>query len=83
MEKQGTLIKFPIGKHKGEPISKVIEDTNYCDWLSRQEWFSKKFPELQRMMAMGRPKVILRSRKRVTHKPVMYIKSNPEGICLN
>ena len=83
MEEQHIEIIFPIGKYKGEPIAKVIEDTTYCKWLLKQEWFSKQYPELQKMIILERPKVIRPSKKKVHHKPVLYIKSNPVGICLN
>ena len=76
-------IIFPLGKHKGEPISKVIEDTNYCRWLSEQEWFSKGFPELKRILVRGRLNIMKRGTKKVKHKPILHVKSNPIGICLN
>ena len=83
MEGLRVEIIFPIGKHKGEPIAKVIEDTTYCKWLLKQEWFAKQYPELQKIIFLELPKVIRPRRKVVHHNPVLYIKSNPMGICLN
>ena len=33
----------PFGKHKGEPITTLINDTAYLEWCKQQEWF-KKYP---------------------------------------
>ena len=83
MEQQQFEIIFPIGKHKGEPIAKVIEDTTYCIWLSKQVWFAKKYPELQKIIIIGNPKVIKLKRKKVIHKPILFVRANPLVICLN
>ena len=34
----------PFGKHKGQPLTTLINDTNYLNYLKNQEWFEKKFP---------------------------------------
>jgi uncharacterized protein (DUF3820 family) len=47
--------KFPIGKHRGKSMIRVMEDTTYCEWLKDQAWFQNKYPELQ--------EIILRSLK--------------------
>lgn len=80
---QHIKILFPIGKHKGEPIAKVIEDTTYCKWLTNQVWFAKKYPELQKIIIIGNPKVIKPKKKKVIHKPLLLVRANPLGICLN
>ena len=49
--------KFPIGKHRGESMIRVLEDTEYCEWLKDQKWFQKKYPDLQ--------EIILRSLKQL------------------
>jgi hypothetical protein len=33
----------PFGKYKGQPITTLLEDTNYLEWCKKQEWF-KNFP---------------------------------------
>jgi len=83
MEQQHIEIIFPIGKHKGEPIAKVLEDSIYCKWLLKQAWFAKQYPKLQEIIVIENPKPIKRKRKKVNHKAILYVKSNPMGICLN
>lgn len=39
----------PFGKYKGRPVSEMIADTNYYNWLQNQSWFKNnleqtKFP---------------------------------------
>ena len=37
--------KFPMGKHRGESLARVIvEDINYCIWVIQQAWFQEKYP---------------------------------------
>lgn len=31
--------QVPFGKHAGEPISSLVKDRKYLDWLTRQPWF--------------------------------------------
>jgi hypothetical protein len=82
MENQFEII-FPIGKHKGEPITKVIEDITYCNWLTKQVWFAKKYPVLQKIIIIGNSKAIKTKRKKVIHKPLVSVRANPLVICLN
>ena len=83
MEQQNIEIIFPIGKHKGEPIAKVIEDSTYCKQLLKQAWFEKHYPELQKIIVIENQKPIKIKRKKITYKAILYVKSNPMGICLN
>ena len=34
---------MPIGKHKGKPIEAVLQDTQYIEWLTSQDWFREKY----------------------------------------
>jgi len=36
------LVSF--GKYEGQPITTLINDTNYFNFLKNQEWFKKKYP---------------------------------------
>jgi hypothetical protein len=36
----------PFGKHKGQPLTVLAQDRDYCDWLLQQSWFMQRFPEL-------------------------------------
>src|SRR6266446_810452 len=36
----------PFGKHKGQPVTALAQDRDYCDWLLQQSWFVQRFPEL-------------------------------------
>ncbi len=31
----------PFGKYKGQPVTNLISDHNYVEWLKDQDWFSK------------------------------------------
>ena len=31
----------PFGKHKGKPITTLLNDTKYLEWCKKQEWFKK------------------------------------------
>jgi hypothetical protein len=83
MDEKNVDILFPIGKHKGEPIAKVIEDSTYCKWLLKQAWFAKQYPKLQKIIIIESPKPVKIKRKKVKHKAILYVKSNPLAICLN
>jgi len=36
-----TLPLVPFGKYKGQPITTLLNDTNYLEWCKQQEWFQK------------------------------------------
>ena len=36
------IVRF--GKYKDKPVTDLLADENYCDWLTKQSWFSKKNP---------------------------------------
>jgi hypothetical protein len=53
--------KFPMGKHRGESLARVVdEDINYCIWVIQQGWFQNRYPDL-----MG---IMLRSLKQVAEE---------------
>jgi hypothetical protein len=33
----------PLGKYKGQPVEVMASDTDYCEWLAAQPWFSAKY----------------------------------------
>ena len=33
----------PFGKYKGQPVSVMQNDTQYCEWLSTQDWFRDRY----------------------------------------
>ena len=33
----------PFGKYKGQPVSVMQNDTQYCDWLATQDWFRERY----------------------------------------
>ncbi len=33
----------PFGKYQGQPISVMQNDTQYCEWLSTQDWFRERY----------------------------------------
>ena len=39
-------MNITFGKYKDQPIEVLLADTSYCQWLSQQDWFASKNPEL-------------------------------------
>ena len=39
-------MSISFGKYKGKPIEQLLADSSYCQWLSQQDWFKHKNPEL-------------------------------------
>lgn len=37
---------IPFGKYKNQPVEVLLQDQRYCDWLTSQEWFREKFPQI-------------------------------------
>ena len=37
----GEVVLF--GKYKGQPVEVMAADTDYCEWLAAQPWFSAKY----------------------------------------
>lgn len=33
----------PFGKYKGQPVAVMQNDTQYCEWLSTQDWFRERY----------------------------------------
>lgn len=44
---------FPFGKYKGVPLSAVLNDAGYCEWLLGQAWLSERHPELVDFLCNG------------------------------
>lgn len=40
----------PFGKYKGQPMSVLAADLNYCQWLMAQDWFSKSQPTVYNLI---------------------------------
>lgn len=40
----------PFGKYKGQPMSVLAADLNYCQWLTAQDWFSKSQPTVYNLI---------------------------------
>jgi len=48
------IAKFPMGKHRGESLARVIdEDFYYCVWIIQQAWFQNKYPDLLEILLEG------------------------------
>lgn len=45
MNNNDSLPIVPFGKHKGKPITDLIQDTKYLEWCKKQTWFAK-FPTI-------------------------------------
>jgi uncharacterized protein (DUF3820 family) len=44
---QGAARVMPFGKYKGRLVEEIlVDDPNYVDWLSAQDWFRAEFPAL-------------------------------------
>jgi hypothetical protein len=43
MDETDTPVLVPFGKYKGQPISILLNDTEYLIWCKQQPWF-QKFP---------------------------------------
>ena len=41
---------FPLKKYKGEPMSLVLQDRQYCDWLVAQNWFRDEHKNLYQII---------------------------------
>lgn len=39
-----SLPLVPFGKYKDKPVTELLADKNYVDWLKAQDWFSEKSP---------------------------------------
>lgn len=44
----------PIGKYRGQPIERLLEDQPYSEWLLAQSWFLDRYADLAQLMRMGR-----------------------------
>jgi hypothetical protein len=40
----------PFGKYRGEPVERLIADTDYCEWLSAQAWFRERYGRIYQLV---------------------------------
>jgi uncharacterized protein (DUF3820 family) len=45
-EKGNVPAVMPFGKYKGQPLETIKNDNGYLEWLTAQEWFRSKFPNI-------------------------------------
>lgn len=45
-EKPPTTMIVPFGKYKGQPVETLRADRSYVDWLTAQDWFRQRHPNL-------------------------------------
>lgn len=40
---------FPVGQYKGSDVEEVVkEDPDYVNWIQRQSWFKRNYPDIHR-----------------------------------
>lgn len=44
-----------FGKYKGQPLSRVLRDRNYCAWLLKQEWMQEQYAYFYNRIREYRP----------------------------
>jgi hypothetical protein len=42
---------MPFGKYRGAPLTAVVDDVAYAEWLLAQTWFGEKFPRQHSYLA--------------------------------
>lgn len=40
----------PFGKYKGEPVERLVADTDYCEWLGSQAWFRERYARIYQLV---------------------------------
>lgn len=40
----------PFGKYKGEPVERLVADTDYCEWLASQTWFRERYARIYQLV---------------------------------
>lgn len=40
----------PFGKYEGQPVTRLVEDDDYAEWLTSQPWFRQKFGDLYQIV---------------------------------
>ena len=43
----------PFGKYKGQPVSVMQNDTQYCDWLATQDWFRERYANVYNQVVIN------------------------------
>ncbi len=43
----------PFGKYAGRPVSDLLSDSSYINWLKNQKWFQEKYGKLFVVVNMG------------------------------
>lgn len=51
-EQTGTAI-VPFGKYKGRPVTDLISDRSYTDWLAAQPWFRERYSNIYNVIITG------------------------------
>lgn len=51
-EQTGTEI-VPFGKYKGRPITDLVADRSYTDWLAAQPWFRERYSNIYNVIITG------------------------------
>jgi hypothetical protein len=45
----------PFGQYKDQPISVLLADGSYCEWLQRQPWFLRRYPAIAETVELRWP----------------------------
>ena len=40
----------PFGKYKGKPVEALQNDRQYVDWLTSQDWFVSRYPQINQII---------------------------------
>jgi hypothetical protein len=40
----------PFGKYKGKPLEALAQDSQYCEWLTQQDWFRARYPAIHTLI---------------------------------
>jgi hypothetical protein len=59
----------PFGKHKGEPVERLLADRQYLDWLLQQPWFAVRYPEIHNLIIGGTTNIIIGGAEEPTETP--------------
>jgi hypothetical protein len=48
-------VLVPFGRYRGRSVEDLTDNRAYCDWLLRQAWFPRLYPELRAIVAQRWP----------------------------
>ena len=40
----------PFGKYKGQPVERLAQDKDYCEWLASQDWFRNRYATIHSLI---------------------------------